>query len=583
MGIAEVLKLEQVNALYKGVTPSLLIMGVCVYTASLIVLWPVYDQLILVAWYISGIAFTVFRRLSAINFERANVTVNDYQPWISKAIIWAFLSGVSWGLIFIFFSSPDHFFRLLALLGIYTILIALSCSKFAVYVPVYLAFSAPSTILFVGKLFFIGGDVFYISGILVIAYFIEITSIALNTQRAFNKTEELRFFNNKLLKEVTTQKEAAEEAAETKNQFLAAASHDLRQPLHAQGLFISSLKELKLPPETDEIVSKVHLSTEALNGLLNSLLDISRLEADSVEYNPANLELRPIIKDIVSQYSERATEKNIEFEVQLKGDLVVNSDIALLSRLIRNVIDNAVKYTDSGEISIHTKANNEKVFLTVDDTGCGIPDSEKENIFTEFTQLGNQERDRQKGLGLGLAIVKRLAALMDIQITMESTIDVGSSFTIAIPIMDPTSHKISQVNIKENLLQTFIGETILVIDDEEDILDGMRHVINSWGANVVTADNWKVAIKKLEASHLKPSLILADFRLRYNKNGIDAINAIRKYFNTQISAILITGDTAPDRLQLARSAEATVLHKPVNPSLLRDTTHKVLSKSKDSV
>ena len=583
MSIAEAVKLTQIKAVYRQITPSLLIIALSVYTISFIILWPVYNQTILIIWYISGVSFTIFRKLSAMSFKRSHVSINDYKPWVNKAVVWAFLSGMSWGLIFVFFSSPDHFFRLLSLIGVYASLIALSGSSFGVYFPIYITFSAPSTILFVGKMFFIGGEIFYISGILVIAYFIEMTSIALNTQRAFIKTTELRFFNNRLLKEVVTQKEAAEEAAETKNQFLAAASHDLRQPLHAQGLFINSLQDLKLSPETDKIVSKVQLSTEALNGLLNSLLDISRLDADSVEYNPANLELKPVIDDIVGQYTQDAAEKNIKFKVSLDNDLSVNSDIALLSRLTRNIIDNAVKYTDSGKISIFAKTHDKKIFLTVKDTGNGIPDSEKENVFNEFTQLNNPERDRKKGLGLGLAIVKRLAALMDIKVTMESTVGTGSSFTIAIPVSIPKADQAPQAESEGNFLQTFVGETFLVIDDEEDILDGMRHVINTWGANVVTANNSKLAIKKLDASSLKPSLILADFRLRYNQNGIDAINQIRKHFETPISAILVTGDTAHDRVQLAQAAEATVLHKPVKPSLLRDTAHTVLLESKNNV
>ena len=578
MGLAEFLRLEQITAMYRQITPSLMIMALTVYTVSFVALWPVYNKTVLIIWYSTGIITTICRRLSAKKFLTLDITTENCKPWADKATLWAFLSGISWGLVFIFFSSPDHFFQLIFLLGVYGCLVSLSASNFGSYIPVYFAFSLSITLLFLGKLIYIGDNVFYIAGALVIAYFIEITSMALNAQNSFNKTTELRFFNNKLLKEVVTQKEAAENAALAKNQFLAAASHDLRQPLHAQGLFVDALKKQNLPQSTEEIVTKIQLSTDALNSLLNSLLDVSRLDANSIEYSPSNIQLYPLIKSIIDEYDERASEKGIHFELELIENISVNSDEALLSRLIRNLIDNAVKFTDDGEISIRSQSNSKEVLLTINDTGRGIPQSEQENVFSEFTQLGNPERDRQKGLGLGLAIVKRLANLIDIEVKMQSILNIGTSFSLSIPPGNSNASDITETeNNPINTTAEFIGETILVIDDETDILDGMDYVINNWGATVITATCTVTAIKKLQEQQCQPSLILADFRLRNNENGIDAITAIREHFDEPIKAILITGDTAPDRLQLALSANATVLHKPVTSCLLQATARKVLS------
>ncbi len=581
MALAQFLKLEQVKAMYGQITPSLLKVAITVYTISLIALWPVFDKVTLIVWYISGIVITILRKRSAMKFTQSDIAIENCQPWIKSAIFWAFLSGISWGFIFVFFTSPEHFFRLLFLLGLFGGLISLSASNFGSFFPVYFAFSSSLTLLFVSKLFFIGGDLFYIAGTLVFAYFIEMTSIALNTQNAFNKSAELQFFNNTLLTEVVAQKEAAENAVHSKNQFLAAASHDLRQPLHAQGLFVDALKELNLDKDAAEIVTKIQSSTSALNGLLNSLLDISRLDAESIQYQPQSMELNPILSDLINEYSEQAQEKNINFNLNFQGSIIVKSDKALLTRLIRNLIDNAIKFTNNGEISISVKSHYKKVELTINDTGCGIPEHEKCNIFNEFTQLDNPERDRQKGLGLGLAIVKRLAHLMGIKIRVESILNLGTSFNLTIP-----ASVLSSIELKKqkstsiqnmNSRSIFNNETILVIDDEKDILEGMEFVVNNWGANIITADDCDSAIKKLHEKNLIPNLIIADFRLRENKNGISAINKIREYFDTKISVILVTGDTAPDRLQLALSADATVLHKPVTPNLLRETAHKILS------
>jgi len=586
MQLAEFQRLEQIKALYKQITPSLLVVAISVYTLSFIVLWPVYDKITLTIWYISGAIITVLRRESAKSFLKQTITIDDYASWSRRAIIWAFLSGISWGFIYVFFASPDHFFRLLILLGVFSALITLSAANFGMYFPVYFAFSLPSTLLFFGKIVYIGGELFYIAGALVVAFFIEMTSIALTTQKAFNRSSELHFFNNKLMREMVMQKETAESSVHAKNQFLAAASHDLRQPLHAQGLFIDAIQDQNLSPEAGEIVTKIQLSTEALNSLLNSLLDISRLDADSVEYTPQHMPLSPMLKSIIQEYSERANSNGSKIILNAPSNLSVYCDEALLYRLVRNLIDNAVKFTENGTITVSAKMTYKKVIVTISDTGKGIPDDQQDNVFTEFTQLDNPERDRQKGLGLGLAIVKRLSQLMDIPVSMESSLGEGTSFTLSIPSSITSSieiqKKLKQTDGEQGVTESFEEHVILVIDDEVEILEGMQHLVEAWQAKIVAATDTERAIDKLTHRELTPTLILADFRLRDNQNGIDAISAIREKFGDDINAILVTGDTSPDRLQLASSANLTVLHKPVSPQLLRKTVSQIISEQSDS-
>ena len=583
MELAEFQRLEQVKAMYKQITPSLLILAIGVYTLSFIALWPVYDKTILLFWYISGVIITIMRKLSAMSFFKQEVTIESCQMWLNRAVLWAFLSGISWGFIYLFFTSPDHFFRLLILLGVYGALITLSGANFGVLFPVYFAFALPLTVLFFGKIIYIGGDIFYLAGALVVAYFIEMTSIALNTQHSFNKSSGLHFANEKLIGEVTTQKETAENAILEKNQFLAAASHDLRQPLHAQGLFINAIKDQSLSTDTHEIISKIQLSNEALNGLLNSLLDISRLDAESVDHTPEHIALSPIIKNIVEEYSDRAKQNNSKIIVILPDDLSVYCDEALLSRLIRNLVDNAIKFTNNGRVTISAKTHYNKVAIILSDTGKGIPKDQIKNIFTEFTQLDNPERDRQKGLGLGLAIVQRLSALMNIKVDIESEVDIGTTFTLQLPSSINSSIEIKKTGLKTSITKQtkniFKDQTILVIDDEIEILDGMQYLVETWQANVITANDAEMALEKLRTLEIMPTLILADFRLRHNHNGIDAIEKIRMHFNQPINAILITGDTSPDRLKLAQSANLNILHKPVSPQLLCETASNIITNS----
>jgi len=382
------------------------------------------------------------------------------------------------------------------------------------FFPVYFAFALPSTVLFAAKIFYIGGSVYYLAGSLVIAYFIEITSIVFSTQDSFRKDAETRFSNNKLMQEVITQKETAEHAILAKNQFLAAASHDLRQPLHAQGLFINAIKDQDLSTDAHEIVSKIQLSNDALNGLLNSLLDISKLDADSVSNSPTNIALKPIIRNITQEYSERASQNNTKIIMDVATDISVYCDEGLLYRLIRNIIDNAVKFTIDGTITVSCKSRYNEVTLSISDTGRGIPKDQLENVFEEFTQLDNPERDRQKGLGLGLAIVQRLSKLMEIQMSVQSEVNIGTTFLFKVP-----SSISSSIDIKQKTLQTtehkrpqsfFENQVILVIDDEVDILDGMEHLVETWQATIITANDAEMAIDKLDSLNITPTLLLCD-------------------------------------------------------------------------
>jgi len=584
MVLDEYKRLERIRAIYTQITPSLVIMAISVYTLSFIALWPVYDKPILMVWFISGLIITFLRKRSAMIFAKQELTTENCDDWARRAIVWAFLSGVSWGFIYVFFTSPDHFFRLLILFGVYGALTSLSSSNFGAFFPVYFVFALPATLMFTSKLIYIGGDIYYIAAALIVAYFIEMTSISLTTQKSFNKTSKLRFSNSTLIQEMLTQKETAENAVLAKNHFLAAASHDLRQPLHAQGLFVSAIKDQPITEEAHEIVSKIQLSTEALNSLLNSLLDISQLDAQSMKNTPKDMPLNIMIEGIAQEYDEPAKQNNSELLVDISSNLSVHCDEALLYRLLRNLIDNAVKFTNNGTINISAKSQGPQTLITISDTGKGIPDNQQERVFREFTQLDNPERDRQKGLGLGLAIVKRLSNLMGINIEMSSEYGFGTTFTLQLP-----SNIDSPIETRRKALihatqtfsnKAFQGQVILVIDDEIEILDGMKNIITAWHATPVTATDAQDAIQKLNERGLRADLIMADYRLRDNKKGIDEIKTIRNHFGIYTNAILVTGETSPDNLKLALSQNITILHKPTSPKLLREAALQVITNLK---
>ena len=244
--------------------------------------------------------------------------------------------------------------------------------------------------------------------------------------------------------------------------------------------------------------------------------------------------------------------------------------------MIRNLVDNAVKFTHNGTIELSAAEQQGSILLSIDDSGPGIALQEQTNIFREFTQLNNPERDRQHGLGLGLAIVKRLCELMTIEIHLSSTPGKGTCFSLSLP-MGKTA-EVSHTSKGTRVYKKLFNEIILVIDDEMEIRQATRQMIERWHATVVDAENVDDAIDALDQLSLEPTLILSDLRLRDNQSGIDAIKKIQEEFNSDIDAILITGDTSPESLALANSSGIPVLNKPVSPALLHQKIHFILDR-----
>ena len=563
MNLNEFQKLEQVKALYRHMPIAL--GGVfAVSLLTVVLLWNNFDQSLLLSWFAGAMVLLLLRIHSYYRYAQSDVDTSNTRKWLKEVVFWSFLSGISWGLVTILFVNPEQPIYTLFLTCVFAGYISGSTPALSMYMPAFMAFVMPLSLMFFGQSVYLGGETYYSIAISIVVYIVIIVSFARRTQADFLRTAQLTFENKALIKEVTDQKETAENAVLAKNQFLAAASHDLRQPLHALGLFIDSLQALKLGSSAELIISKISQSTQAINGLLHGLLDISRLDADVVENRPQHIDFNFLIGKLAKEYERSAAEKDIEWGEVFQDDLVVYSDPMLLERILRNLIDNAVKFTNAGMVEI--KANNEEnyVLFEVKDTGPGIPLLEQENVFSEFTQLDNPERDRSKGLGLGLAIVKRLCDLTKIELVMDSQKGVGSAFSL----------KVAKGKL-ENVSEHEAGETItlkdrviIVIDDEVDILEGMRAILASGGANVIVAIDVTQAIISLDQLNVVPDLIIADFRLRDNTNGIDAIAKIRDEYNRDIKAVLVTGDTSPDRLLLAQSSQLPILHKPVESKVL---------------
>src|SRR5581483_2737471 len=271
-----------------------------------------------------------------------------------------------------------------------------------------------------------------ITGILLIVYVLLMTPFALRVYRLIDQSIRLRFENHGLIGELRQQKETAEDANIAKSRFLAAASHDLRQPLHALGLFVQALQETPLAARERQTIGNIRRSVDAMEELFNALLDISRLDAGVVQPHIITMPLADVFDRVRFEYAPIPRQKRLTFRVA-RTSLCFQSDPALLARLIRNLLSNAVRYTDSGGVVLGCRRAGSEVRIEVWDTGKGIPANRHEEIYQEFHQLDNPERDRRKGLGLGLAIVRRLAKLLGYRVGMRSVIGKGSMFSITLP------------------------------------------------------------------------------------------------------------------------------------------------------
>lgn len=366
--------------------------------------------------------------------------------------------------------------------------------------------------------------------------------------------------------DLAAKKTMAERANQAKSRFFAAASHDLRQPLHALSLFVAALKTRNQQPETQTLIDNIEASTAAMELLFNALLDISRLDAGTIEAHPVHFPLQKILDDLDHQFSPLAAEKLLRLRFR-PCRATLYSDPLLIERILANLIANAIRYTDDGGVLVACRRRGRMVRLSVIDTGRGIPPDQQESVFHEFVQLHNPARDRSKGLGLGLAIVSRLGRLLGHRVDLRSRPGHGSMFSIDVPcgdaaLIQPPAPIATPGQIPGDAL-------VLLVDDESAILRGMAELFDNWNIDLVTAHSAAEAEQWIASVGRLPDVIVSDYRLPDDIDGIEVILQLRRQFGRDIPAIVVTGDTAPDTILRISQAGFPLLHKPLRPAKLR--------------
>lgn len=486
--------------------------------------------------------------------------------------------GLSWGslgYVVLYWGTPESVIYAIGIIS------TVSSGALGLGAPLYRAYVTYLTCAIGGVMMAValaGGPVMWPALFLTGVYYALTGMQARTADRATRRSIALKLENDRLVSQLRAEsqralaaQEAAEKADRDKSRFLAAASHDLRQPLHAMGLFLESLQRSPLNDHQLTVLGHAHAASGAAAEMLTTLLDYSRLEAGVVKVRPDAFAVQPLLTALEQEFGVQADTAGLVYRTR-ETSAAAFADRSLVGLVMHNFISNALRYTAKGGVLIACRTRGKRLALEVWDTGPGIPRSQWDNIFKEFHQLGNPERDRRKGLGLGLAIVQRLAREMNTSVEVLSQPGRGSVFRLWLDrwqgaLEDDTAPAPDTVSL--------VGLKVLAIDDDEAVRLGMQSLLHSWGCQCITAESSADALECLE--DITPDIIITDFRLRHEETGKQVLQALRAYLGTSVPAIIMTGDTSPQRLRDAQSTSALLLHKPVSTGQLRDAMVQLIT------
>jgi signal transduction histidine kinase len=361
-------------------------------------------------------------------------------------------------------------------------------------------------------------------------------------------------------------KEAAETAHTSKTRFLAAASHDLLQPINAAKLYLSMLTETVGQPGAKEVVSRLNRSFTSIESLLQALLDISRLDSSGAEFNITSFNLGTPLQGLAEDLAALATEKGIDLRI-VPSTRWVTSDQRYLMRCVQNLVVNAIQYTEHGRVLVGCRRCGNRLRIEVWDTGIGIKKEDQARIFNEFTRAGGAGKGT--GMGLGLSIVERACRHLDHPIRLLSQPGRGSVFSIEVPLAVPDQASACEIPMMELMLDGNLDLIVMVVENDADELHAMTQILESWGASVLAAGSTAEAAALMQEIGTAPDILLADYQLDDGDNGIETIRTLRSLSGVEIPAVIISANRQRDFVRLGREMSFAVLAKPVHPVRLR--------------
>ncbi len=557
---------EQIRALYQQ-SPFLFLGILGVMAVVVVFFWNRADKQILLLWLAANLLLTFSRVVLVSLFRRVKPQGQALVKWGFVFVLSATVSGIIWGMIVFLFMDPGDVESVLLVVLVLTGMSSGSQVALSTFLPAFFGFGLPALLPLAGVLIDRPEGVFALIGYLVVVFIVVNLGFSVVINSNVSESIRLRFENLDLLKSLRLQKNIAEKASTDKSRFLAATSHDLRQPLHAMDLYLGALKNLLTEKEQLELLDKGLQSSAALSELLSALMDVSRLDAGDVVIDRGVVNVDVLLQAICDEYQERAKQQGITLECQ-PSKLLVDSDELMLGRMLRNLVNNACTHSEGSHILLRAEKVDEQVLLSVCDDGVGIAEPQQQQVFSEFYQLNNPERDRNKGLGLGLAIVKRLASLLQHELQLESAAGKGCCFKLHLPFVDMAENSAIASEVAADL--DVSGLFVVLVDDEADIRNAMRTLLLQWGCELLVADSLQSLQRELDKlQYPKPDMLLCDYRLRENQTGLEVVSAIREYFNIELPALIISGDTDKAIEQKVVEQGCEILHKPVRPETLR--------------
>ncbi|MFH2135648.1 MAG: hybrid sensor histidine kinase/response regulator [Pseudomonadota bacterium] len=426
--------------------------------------------------------------------------------------------------------------------------------------------------------------------LMLVVFIMFMLNAAMRLMYTFELSLRQRFEKEGLLRELRQREtdiaealERAESASLAKSKFLATASHDLRQPLQALRLFTEALHETAGDKESQRLSVQIGKSVDALVDMFDDLLDVSRLDAGIVEPRWQHFNLAPLMDRLFGDFAPIAQNKGLSYEMPNTAELcgakscetVVYSDPFLLERMLRNLISNAIRYTDSGSVILRCTCASDRVKIEVVDSGIGIDPESLPHIFDEYYQVGNPHRDRRKGLGLGLTIVRRIDQLLNCGLKVGSEPGIGSTFSFSIPKGDAT--QLAQPFVISHSEYDLSGRVVALVEDDSDIRESTAELMRQWGCRVFTSESADEVVRELDMEQQKPDVLVCDYRLPQGLTAIDVIRRMRELWGADLPAVVLTGDTASETLHAIHASGAILLHKPIAPIRLRAMMYFVLT------
>lgn len=536
-------------------------------------LWEHVSHAGLLSWLLVLWALHIAEMSAWWRYRDASQTIDQCRRWSLAFNFFAAAVGLMWGAAALSFFPEDVAYQAL-LICVVLGLAAGAVTMNPIYPPALYLFLASILLPTILRVAFENDLVHWIIAAMLTLF----TAVVVNSGRqlaaTFFTTLNQRYENLALVELLTKEKSRAESSSRDKSRFLATASHDLRQPLQALMLFSDAMLEVAQEKETKHLAGQIGKSVNALVEMFDELLDVSRLEAGIVEVRWQNFALQPLFDRLYVDMTPFAQSKGLHFNLP-NVDCVVYSDPFLLDRMLRNLISNAIRYTDHGSVSISCLPCAQGLRFAISDTGIGIDAEALPHIFEEYYQVDNQHRDRRKGLGLGLAIVQRVEGLLGCKVEVKSEVDQGSEFSFVVQ-QGKAEQQLAQPFVVTHSHQDLRGVVVALLEDDQDIREMIVGLMEGWGCRVFAGDYVGDVLRDLAVAQQRPTLLVCDYRLPQGVTAVQVIKRMRELWGDGVPALVLTGDTASEALQDIHASGATLLHKPIAPSRLRSMMYFTL-------